>query len=117
MKQWIASAALTVPLLGCTWPAAEPPIDFLGAPAPPVAAERTIVIRPDTRWVNVTGGETIRFVVGDKSFAWAFNVAATVHAFELNRIAPPGMLDHRVTAYVAPDPRYTRDGGGRGGRR
>jgi hypothetical protein len=22
----------------------------------------------------------------------------------LNRIAPPGMLDHRVIAYVSPDP-------------
>lgn len=77
-----------------------------GDPASAAAASYTIVIRPDTRYVNVTGGDTVNFIVGDKSFAWAFNVARTVWAFDLNEVAPPGMLDHKIRAYVAPDPKY-----------
>jgi hypothetical protein len=112
--------SLSIPLVligllsGCALPTAEPPIDFLGDPASPTAATRTIVIKPDTRWVNVTGGETVRFVVGDKTFSWTFNVARNVLSFDLRRIAPPGILDHPVKVYVAPDPRYI--GGGGGGR-
>src|SRR4051812_4907581 len=30
-------------------------------------AARTIVVTPQTRWVNVTNGETVKFAVGDKS--------------------------------------------------
>jgi hypothetical protein len=44
-------------------------LDLLGDPAPVYAATRTIVITPDTEYVNITGGEIIRFVVNDKSFA------------------------------------------------
>ena len=84
----------------------ERPISFLGDPAPLTEATETIVIRPNTKWVNVTGGDTVRFVVGDKSFAWRFNVASGISSFDLNRVAPPGILAHHVEAYVAPDPRY-----------
>jgi hypothetical protein len=89
-----------------------PRADLLGQPAPPSAATRTIPITPDTRWVNVTGGDTVRFVVGDKVFAWNFTVAPTVSSFDLNRVAPPGLLGRRVTAYVAPDPFYHEGGWG-----
>ena len=87
-------------------------IALYGQPAPVSAAERTIVITPDTKYVNVTGGETVRFVVGDKSFAWNFFVARTVSNFLLNDVAPPGVLDHPVRVYVAPDPRYLGGDGG-----
>ncbi len=69
------------------------------------AATKTVVIGPETRFVNVTGGEVIKFVDGDRSFAWNFD-GPYGYAFELNRVAPPGVLDHRVTAYVDPDPYY-----------
>jgi hypothetical protein len=91
-------------------------VALYGQPASVSAAERTIVINPDTRYVNVTGGETVGFVVGDKSFAWNFFVARTVNDFRLNDVAPPGVLDHPVQAYVAPDPRYLNGGGGNGHR-
>jgi hypothetical protein len=81
-------------------------IDLYGQSAPPAAAERTIVITPATRYVNVEGGQTVNFVVGDRQFAWSFNVARTVHSFDLNEVAPPGMLNHAVRAYVTPDPKY-----------
>lgn len=81
-------------------------LDLLGDPAPAAAAVRTIVITPDTRWVNVEGGEIINFIVGDKSFAWNFYVGFTVSSFDLNLVAPPGLLQRPVIAYVSPDPRY-----------
>ncbi|MFJ7567582.1 CzcE family metal-binding protein [Herminiimonas sp. NPDC097707] len=85
---------------------ASPRLDLLGNPAPAAAATRTIVITPETRWVNVEGGEVIRFIVGDKSFGWDFYVGSTVTSFDLQLVAPPGVLNRRVMAYVSPDPRY-----------
>lgn len=82
-------------------------VDLLGNPAPLSAATRTIVITPATTYVNVTGGEIVKFVVGDKSFAWNFDSDAYAPAFELNVTAPSGVLDHDVIAYVAPNPRHT----------
>jgi hypothetical protein len=64
------------------------------------------VIRPDTRHVNVQGGDSIRFIVGDRVFSWQFNVARTIDSFDLREVAPPGLLDHAVIAYVSPDPKY-----------
>lgn len=106
-------------LSACMHLNAEPPASFLGNPAPEAAAIRTIMIGPDTKWVNVTGGEIVNFVANGKSFAWAFNVATGVSKFDLTRVAPPGVLDRRVDVYLAPDPRYIggdgedRDAGGR----
>jgi len=65
-----------------------------------------IVIKPETRYVNVTGGEVIRFEVGNKSFVWNFNGQRS--SFDLARVAPTAVLDHKVTAYVAPNPMYPR---------
>jgi hypothetical protein len=72
-------------------------IALWGNPAPPSAATRTIVIGPDTKYVNVEGGEIVQFIAGDKTFAWAFAPQGGAY-FELNKIAPPGALDHRVMA-------------------
>lgn len=85
-------------------------LDLYGQQAPATAAERTITIKPDTKYVNVEGGQIVRFVTGDKDFTWHFLVARTVDSFVLNEVAPPGVLDHVVRAYVSPDPRYI--GGG-----
>ena len=76
-----------------------------GDPVPDSAATKTIVIKPDTSYVNITGGEVVKFVEDGKSFAWNFD-GQLGYAFELNRVAPPGVLDHRVMAYVDPDPYY-----------
>lgn len=76
-------------------------IPLYGTPAEPSQATRTIVIRPNTKYVNVTEGDVVKFVAGDKTFAWKFDTALTVHDFELNEVAPPGTLDHPVRAYIA----------------
>ena len=88
--------------------AAEQPRAFLGKAAPAQAsADKVIVITEATRYVNVTGGQTVRFVVGDRSFTWSFQTgSAHVVPFELQSIAPQGMLSHRVVAYVADNPLY-----------
>lgn len=94
-------------LMAFSMPArSEPRFDLLGNAAPATAATRTIVITPETKWVNVEGGEVINFVVGDKFFAWDFYVGSTVSSFDLSRVAPAGVLNRRIEAYVSPDPRY-----------
>lgn len=108
-RLFILSVAVGL-LSSCAHSRTEAPLSLLGDPAPVEGATVTIEIKPDTRWVNVTGGDTVKFVAGDKAFAWAFNVGTSISSFELGRVAPPGILTHSVRAYVAPDPRYI--GGG-----
>jgi hypothetical protein len=77
------------------------------AVADQVRADQVIVVDANTRHVNVTGGSTVRFVVGSQSFTWNFqNGTANVIPFDLQLIAPKGMLDHTVTTYVADNPLY-----------
>lgn len=102
-----AVLALTLALPALPSIAAKPiPVHLLGDPASPTAAERTIKITPRTKHVNVERGEVVRFDAGGKTFAWDFNTAETVQAVDLSRIAPPGTLDHKVTAIIEPNPDY-----------
>ena len=80
--------------------------ELLGDPAPLSAASYEIRIGPKTKYVNVTGGETVKFVVGDKAFTWYFDVSRNTDRFDLNEVAPPGVLDHPVIVYIAPDPQW-----------
>jgi hypothetical protein len=73
---------------------------LMGDPASPKTAERTITINSDTKNINVAEGETIKFVIGEKTFAWHFD--GPYSSFKLNQVAPEGTLDHIVTAYVSP---------------
>jgi hypothetical protein len=81
-------------------------LDLLGETAPTAKADRAITIAPDTRYVNVEGGQIVKFDVGEKSFTWDFDGPDYVSSFDLNRVTPPGLLDHVVTAYVSPNPLY-----------
>src|SRR5258706_15932067 len=56
-------------------------------------AERVIKIAPDAKWVNVTEGETIKFIdeASGKSFAWKFDTIVAV--FDLNRVVPAGKAE------------------------
>jgi hypothetical protein len=86
---------------------AEIPLKLLGDPAPPTAAERVITITPGTRYVRVEGGEVIKFDVGGQTFGWNFDTGDTVMAFDLNRIAPQGLLNQKITVIVEPNPLYS----------
>lgn len=87
--------------------AVTPRADLLGTPVPAEAATRIVNLSPDTQYVNVVAGDTIRFVNGSGEFAWSFNTSPIVQVFDLNQVAPAGALGHEVRVYVAPDPRYS----------
>ncbi|MET3135106.1 hypothetical protein AAKU55_005409 [Oxalobacteraceae bacterium GrIS 1.11] len=94
----------------CLAPAsAALPARLVGDPAPLSAATRTVVINSDTKWVNITGGEVVKFVIGDTSFAWSFDAPNANGVFDLSQIAPNGILNHPVRAYLAADPLYKGD--------
>lgn len=88
--------------------AAPQPQSFRGnAAAVNAPIDQVIVINDATRHVNVTGGTTVRFVVGDQSFNWSFqNGTAHVTPFDLEEIAPKGLLKHPVKTYVSDNPLY-----------
>lgn len=70
------------------------------------AAERTIEIKPKTKYVNVVDGETVKFAVDGKEFSWHFRTWPNVDQFGLERIAPHDTLANGVTVYVARNPLY-----------
>ena len=81
-------------------------IKLWGAPVAVTTAARTIRIAPDTRYVNVAGGETVNFVAGTENFAWRFDGPSEGYSFDLSTAAPPGALSHSVIAYVDADPTF-----------
>ncbi|MDP3843637.1 MAG: CzcE family metal-binding protein [Oxalobacteraceae bacterium] len=107
-SKFISPAVFALILSGFSLPvlATSVPMALLGSPAPATVSARTIVIDADTKYVNVVGGDTVKFNAGDKSFAWSFDVPLTITSLDLNRVAPAGVLDHPVKVYVQQNPRY-----------
>ena len=68
--------------------------DRYGEAASPAAAERTIVIGPNTGWVNVKHGEVVKFVANGQEFAWNFD--GLLNSFDLKQIAPQGAIAQDV---------------------
>jgi hypothetical protein len=82
-----------------------------GAPADGSKYDREIVVGANTRWVNVTSGQVVRFVVADAAgtnaaFTWDFDTWGGRVA-DLSRIAPAGMVQRPIRIYIANDPRYS----------
>jgi membrane protease subunit (stomatin/prohibitin family) len=73
--------------------------DRYGEAASPVAADRTIVISPNTRFVNVNHGEVVKFVSNGQEFAWDFD--GLPQSFDLKQVAPQGALAQNVKVYIA----------------
>src|SRR5258708_36551860 len=73
--------------------------DLYGEAASPAAAERTIVIGANTRFVNVNHGEIVKFVANGREFAWDFD--GVPQAFDLKQVPPPGAIDHTGRVYIA----------------
>ena len=108
-KAMISAAALIliVAPIGLQAQATQGPRpELLGEPVPANETGRLIRILPTTRFVNVTGGELVRFEINGKFFSWSFNGALDISSFVLNRVMPVGLLDHHVTVYIAPNPNY-----------
>jgi hypothetical protein len=85
-----------------------PPVSLLGQQVDDAAATQVVIIHPATKWTNIESGQIVRFVANNKTFTWSFTNSQTVTSFDLNRVTPPGFLDHRVTVYLTPDPKYVR---------
>lgn len=82
--------------------------DLYGEPAAAdYAPSRTIVVTPETKYINVNHGETVNLKIGDKEIAWNFDGLA--RPFDLSKIVPEGSLDHKVQVYVENE--MQRDGG------
>lgn len=81
--------------------------DLLGSAAQASAAERTVAIDDQTRWITVEHDEVVRFLSNGQEFAWAFNGMAS--SFKLSKVAPVGTLDRELTVYVWPNARDLAD--------
>lgn len=82
--------------------------DRYGEPAAAgYAADRTIVVTPSTKYINVEHGDIVKLKVGDQEFTWNFD--GVTRPFDLSKIAPQGSLDHKVEVYV--ETNMPRDGG------
>ena len=79
-----------------------PPADAKPVAATPEAASKMIPIEPGTKRVEVFVNETVLFVVGNRQFAIKFDGAAT--DYDLQKLAPPGMLTHKVRVHVSRNP-------------
>lgn len=73
------------------------------APAPGDMVDRVIEIRAGTQYVNVTGGETILFKVGSKSFVRKFYTMLDHGNFDLSEIAPSDLDVRGVRVFCDPD--------------
>lgn len=70
------------------------------------AADRTVVLEPGAKWVNVNRNETVKFVLGDQSFTWRFDTL-NQSVIDLDKIAPAGLLGGTgIKVYVGPDPMH-----------
>jgi hypothetical protein len=84
--------------------------DLWGSPAPAVAATKTIIVTPELKFVNLIGGDVVRFVVGDQSFTWSFDGVYFPAAVDMAKVSN-GLLQRPLIAYVEANPMYQRDPG------
>jgi len=102
--KYLVAAALAALVSACA--PITPRQDLLGTAVPANAAAHTVNITPATSYVNVVGGDVVRFESGGQAFAWDFNASPIVSVFALNQVAPSGILDHEVLVYLLPNPLY-----------
>jgi len=69
-------------------------------------AERVVEIRPGARWANVVNGQTVKFVVGGKSFNWQVWTMPNVNSFDLDKIVPAEVKAAGIQVHVAASAQY-----------
>jgi hypothetical protein len=75
-------------------------------PVTAVVGARHIVITPQTKWVNVTDGQTVIFKLDSRTFSWRFEIWPNKDTFSLAKIAPADVDVSGVQVYVATNPLY-----------
>ncbi|MES2104965.1 MAG: CzcE family metal-binding protein [Pseudomonadota bacterium] len=108
-KSFISTVLALTLIIPAIYSMAAPNPKLLGEAAPGAAADRSIAITAGTKYINVQGGQVVKFDVDGKAFTWHFDGAESISAFDLNQVTPPGLLDHIVTVYVSPNPLYSGD--------
>ena len=103
----LAAATVATLLSGAAWSQGRfGAATLLGDPLPadgPV--DKVVTIGAGTRWVTVLQNESVRFVVGNTTFAWRFPIDHP--AVNLKDIAPAGAIDRDLYVYFAPDNLYS----------
>lgn len=102
-RQLILASAVAIMLASAPFVSNADGLDkqLLGEPEPNTAAERVVVINPDTKYVNVTHGDIVEFIVANKPYTWDFDGSVAMREIDLNKVLPEGTLDHTVKVYVA----------------
>lgn len=108
MKTFHASAFILVSGLSLGASANELPGTSadLGSVSPAGLSDRTIIIEPGTRSINVTNGETVTIVVAGQRFTWNVETLPNQGVFNLAQIAPKDLQVSAVQVYVDPNPMY-----------
>jgi hypothetical protein len=99
---------------GDTWSETQPQprsTSAYGTPARPDSADRVVRLGPDSHWINVAYGETVKFIVtgengSERSFAWRFDVSPVLRHVDLRDVAPADLPSRNLRVFVAPDSRY-----------
>jgi hypothetical protein len=97
-----STAAIAITFLSLAAGAANAKPTLAPSVVTPEAADKTIVIKESTKQVNVFGNETVLFKIGTKQFAITFDGVKA--AYNLDKLAPDGLVDHTVRVYVTPTP-------------
>lgn len=109
MKTSIMACVAAVLMMGATAFAATS-VNDLGVQGDVNVVTREVVITPQTRWVNVESGETIRFVdsAGGQSVVWRFDTPSWATG-RLSDFAPDIAKGRQITVYVAEPTLYKSD--------
>lgn len=100
----LAASTLSMVTLGAAHAQTEPASGhYHAATANAPNVDRVIEIRAGTHYVNVTGGETILFKVGNNSFARKFYPMVSHGDFPLSDIAPSDVSVQGIRVFCAPD--------------
>lgn len=70
------------------------------------SAQRTVKLDQNSKYINVTQGETITFVFEGNSFTWNFDTFGTP-VFNLKDIAPKNINTQNIIIYTREDPTFT----------
>jgi hypothetical protein len=101
----LTSAIATALLLGVTTivnaNAASTPL-WIGQLVHTDNADRTIVIEPGTRYVNVSQGEKVKFVANGQEYVIDFN--GVDRNTDLRSLLPAGAVDREIITYVGQSP-------------
>lgn len=77
-----------------------------GAVATDSSVGRDIALKPATKHINVTNGETVAISAAGKTFSWHVNTLPNGTVLDLSRVAPQGLDVSGVKVYVAANPLY-----------